>query len=199
MALILGLTGSIATGKSTVSLMFDDFNIPVVDADKVAREVVCPGEKAYDQIIQTFGDTVLREDKTIDRPKLGEIVFADESKRMQLNEIVHPSVREKMLQHKNEFVDRGAQCVVLDIPLLFESKLTHFVDKTIVVAVEKKVQLQRLMERDQYNEEEAKQRIHSQMSIDEKVELADAVIDNNGTKSQSYEQLESLLHKWNVL
>ncbi|GAB3065095.1 dephospho-CoA kinase [Virgibacillus ainsalahensis] len=199
MALIIGLTGSIASGKSTVSLMFDDFNIPVVDADKISREVVNPGEKAYTNIIKTFGQEILREDKTLDREKLGSIIFADDEKRKQLNSIVHPAVREKMLQKKEAFVQAGASSVVLDIPLLFESKLTHFADKTLVVYVDEEVQLERLMKRNGYAEEEAKQRISSQISVSDKAEMADATIDNNGTKYESFEQLEKLLKEWKVI
>src|SRR5699024_5391570 len=173
MTRVLGLTGSIASGKSTVSLMFDDFNIPVIDADKISREVVIPGEKAYGQIIDTFGETILREDKTIDRKKLGAIVFEDGDKRKTLNGIVHPAVREKMLERRDAYAASGEKCVVLDIPLLFESKLTHFVDKTIVVYVDEHVQLERLMERDGYSEKEAYQRINAQMPMKEKAELAD--------------------------
>ncbi|MFB4166689.1 dephospho-CoA kinase [Virgibacillus sp. JSM 102003] len=198
MALIIGLTGSIASGKSTISLMFDDFNIPVVDADKLSREVVMPGEKAYEQITDTFGNEILRDDKTLDRKKLGKIIFNDETKRKQLNGIVHPAVREKMLERRDSYVEAGADCVVLDIPLLFESKLTGFVDRTVVVYVDEEVQARRLMERDEYSEEEAYQRINAQIPVKEKANLADAVIDNNGTKQESYRQLEALLRKWNV-
>jgi len=198
MALTIGLTGSIASGKSTVSLMFDDYNIPVIDADKLSREVVEPGEKAYAQIIETFGTDVLRADKTIDRKHLGAIVFADETKRKQLNDIVHPAVREKMLHMRDSLIDAGASCVVLDIPLLFEGNLTHFVDKTLVVFVDESVQLERLMNRDHYTEEEACQRIQSQIPVKEKAAMADAVINNNGTKYQSYEQLERILQAWNI-
>ncbi|MGJ9457174.1 dephospho-CoA kinase [Oceanobacillus sp. CF4.6] len=199
MSLCIGLTGSIASGKSTVSLMFDDFNIPVVDADKIARTVVQPGEKAYEKVVETFGETILRADKTLDRQALGAIIFADKSKRELLNSIVHPAIRETMLYQRDAYFKAGAKCVVLDIPLLFESKLIDFVDRTIVVFVDASVQLERLMERDQSTAEEAMQRIQSQMPLKEKVKLADAVIDNNGSKSSSYEQLEKLLKNWTVL
>lgn len=199
MALIIGLTGSIASGKSTVSSMFDDFNIPVIDADKLARVVVNPGEKAYEEVIHTFGQEILREDTTLDRKKLGAIIFADEEKRKRLNSIVHPAIREEMLQRKDTYLEAGEKCVVLDIPLLFESKLTHFADKTVVVYVDEDVQLKRLMERDEYTEEEAKQRIHTQIPVKQKAELADAIINNNGTKHESYDQLERLLKEWNVI
>ncbi|WP_156291432.1 dephospho-CoA kinase [Oceanobacillus salinisoli] len=199
MALIIGLTGSIASGKSTVSLMFDDFQIPVVDADKIAREVVYPGEEAYKEIIELFGQEILREDKTLNRNKLGEIVFTDKDKLNMLNGIVHPAIRKRMLEKRDAFVEDGASSVVLDIPLLFESKLEHFVDKTIVVYVDEDVQLQRLMERDGFTEKEARQRISSQIPVKKKAEIADAVINNNGSKTESYEQLEKILRKWNVL
>lgn len=198
MSLIIGLTGSIASGKSTVSLMFDDFNIPVIDADKLAREVVYPGEAAYKEVVETFGKEILREDKTIDRERLGEIIFADETKRKTLNAIVHPAIRERMLEKKDAFISSGEKCIVLDIPLLFESKLEHFVDKIIVVYVDEDVQLERLMARNELTKEEALQRIHSQMSIKEKAKLADTIIDNNGTKLESYEQLEEILRAWQV-
>ncbi|OZU89752.1 dephospho-CoA kinase [Virgibacillus indicus] len=199
MALVIGLTGSIASGKSTVSLMFDDFNIPVIDADKISREVVNPGEKAYNQIIEAFGDEILLDDKTLDRKKLGAIIFTNELKRKTLNEIVHPAVREKMLERRDEYIEAGASSVVLDIPLLFESKLTHFVDRTVVVYVDETVQLNRLMERDGYTEEEARQRINSQLTVKEKANMADAVIDNNGSKYESFQQLEKLLKEWKVI
>lgn len=199
MALIIGLTGSIASGKSTVSLMFDEFQIPVVDADKIAREVVYPGEEAYNKIIETFGTHVLREDKTLNRKKLGEIVFDDQEKLEALNQIVHPAIRKRIIEKRDGFVQDGASCVVLDIPLLFESNLTNFVDKTIVVYVDENVQLQRLMERDEFGESEALKRIKSQMPVKEKAKLADAVINNNSSKTATFEQLEDILRKWDVI
>ncbi|KGX83571.1 dephospho-CoA kinase [Pontibacillus marinus] len=199
MTVVIGLTGSIATGKSTVSLMFDDYDIPVIDADKISRKVVEPGEKAYDQIVETFGRDILREDDTIDRKALGAIVFNDEEKRKALNGIVHPAVREKMLEERDYHVRQNEKAVVLDIPLLFESELTHFVDKILVVYVDEEIQLKRLMERDESTEDEAKSRINSQMPVSKKAEEADAVISNNGTKQQSYDQLDAILRKWEVI
>ncbi|CDO01660.1 Dephospho-CoA kinase [Oceanobacillus picturae] len=199
MTLIIGLTGSIASGKSTVSLMFHDLNVPVIDADKISREVVNPHEDAYNKIVDTFGNSILQDDKTIDRAKLGEIIFNDHVMREKLNNIVHPAVRERMLAKRDAFVKAGVPTVVLDIPLLFESNLTHLVDKTLVISVTESVQLTRLMTRNGYNEQEARQRIQSQIPITEKVKMADAVIDNNGTKQETYEQLEQLLQQWRDL
>src|SRR6478672_10331193 len=111
MALIIGLTGSIASGKSTVSSMFNNYDIPVVDADKISRNVVKPGEKAYVEILKTFGQEIAQKNKMIDRKKLGSIIFSDETKRKQLNSIVHPAVRNDMLKQRDAFAKAGAKCV----------------------------------------------------------------------------------------
>lgn len=199
MGIVIGLTGSIATGKSTVASMFIDIGIPVIDADRIAREVVEPGEEAYKKVVETFGEEILLEDRSLNRPKLGRIVFSDEEKRNQLNSIVHPAIRKRMLEKRDAYLKNGEGCVVLDIPLLFESKLEHFVDKIIVVYVDEDVQLKRLLERNQLTKEEALERIRSQMPVKDKIELADAVIDNNGTIEHSFKQLKEILQKWDVL
>jgi dephospho-CoA kinase len=199
MALIIGLTGGIASGKSTVSQMLLDMNIPVVDADIEARNVVEKGEDAFYQIIETFGNEIITEAGEIDRAKLGKIIFHDEHKRLQLNAIVHPAVREKLKSKKELYVSAGNTVVVLDIPLLFESKLTHLVEKTILVYVEDNVQLQRLMSRNRLAKHEAIARIQAQMPLNDKVELADEVIINNGTLDQTKKQLLQILNKWEVL
>jgi dephospho-CoA kinase len=199
MALIIGLTGGIASGKSTVARMLLDMNIPVIDADVEARKVVEKGQKAYVQIIETFGSEILTAAGDIDRVKLGSIVFHDEDKRHQLNAIVHPAVRESMNAEKAKYVILGNSVVVLDIPLLFESKLTHMVDKTILVYVDAEIQLNRLMSRNQLIESEAMARIKSQMPLIEKIKLADVVIDNNGTINDTETQLIKILNNWEVL
>ncbi|MYL34155.1 dephospho-CoA kinase [Pontibacillus yanchengensis] len=199
MTVVIGLTGSIASGKSTVSLMFDEFNIPVVDADKLSRKVVEPGKKAYNDIVEEFGHDILRDDQTIDRKALGTIVFNDEEKRKKLNSFVHPAVREEMLQERDYYVAEGFKAVVLDIPLLFESDLAHFVDKVVVVYVDEETQLKRLMERDDSSREESLSRINSQMPVSEKANKADEVVDNSGSKYESYKQLEAILHRWEII
>lgn len=199
MTLIIGLTGSIGTGKSTIANKMKQLKIPVIDADLIAREVVEPGEQAYVDIVAQFGDDILQTDKTLDRKKLGEIVFSNDEKRKQLNAIIHPAIRQKMLDQRDAYVAEGVPCVVLDIPLLYESKLTHFVEKIIVVATDRTIQLERILNRDDSTEEEAKRRIDSQIDIEEKVKWADAVIDNNGTIAESERQLIHILTDWNVL
>ena len=198
MALIIGLTGSIGTGKSTIANKFRDLDIPVVDADLIAREVVEPGKDAYQDIVATFGKEILQNDKTLDRKALGNIVFNNEEKRKQLNAIIHPAIRKEMVRQRDEWVRNGKECVVLDIPLLYESRLTHYVDKVIVVYVDPEIQLQRIMDRDQSTEEEAKSRINSQIPVSEKAKKADAVIDNNRSKEESYRQLKAILEDWGI-
>ncbi|WP_281281340.1 dephospho-CoA kinase [Pseudalkalibacillus caeni] len=197
--LIIGLTGGISSGKSTVSKMFKELNIPVVDADAAAREVVEPGENAYQDIVEYFGGDILLETGYIDRKKLGSIVFKDEEKRKVLNKIVHPAVREKMRKDTKEHFQSGSETVVMDIPLLFESDLTHMVDKTLLVYVSDDIQLQRLIERDKNGEEDARQRIGSQMPLEEKRLLADEIIDNNGTIEETRSQLLIVLERWKVI
>ncbi|WP_440602465.1 dephospho-CoA kinase [Bacillus sp. GB_SG_008] len=199
MTVVIGLTGGIASGKSTVSQMFQGFHVPVIDADIIAREVVEPGKEAYNEIVTAFGKEVLGENGELDRPKLGGIVFHNEEKRLLLNGIVHPAVRKEMNTQKDMYIREKAQAVVLDIPLLFESKLTGLVDKILLVYVDSETQLTRLMERNNFKEEEAKARIASQMPLEDKVTLADEVINNNGTMEETKAQLSRILKEWNII
>ena len=148
---------------------------------------------ALEKIRKAFGDDVLLPDGTLDRKRLGSIIFANEEKRQTLNAIVHPAVREWMRQETERAFGEGASIVIMDIPLLFESKLTHMVEETILVYVTKETQLKRLMERDGYMEADALARIHAQMPIDEKKELADYIVDNNGPLSETIEQMKQIM------
>ncbi|WP_319003473.1 dephospho-CoA kinase [Bacillus shivajii] len=196
--MIIGLTGGIATGKSTVANMMEKMGLPIIDADQIARQVVEPGAKAHEEIIQTFGEVILREDRTIDRKKLGAIIFNDESKRSALNAIVHPAVRAEMKMQANKYFYEGYQSVVMDIPLLIESELHHMVDKILLVYVHQDIQLERLVARDQAGTEDAKSRIQSQLPIDEKKSHADAIIYNDKTLDKTKQQLTNILNQWNV-
>ncbi|MEY8348794.1 dephospho-CoA kinase [Bacillus cereus] len=199
MTVVIGLTGGIASGKSTVSQMFRELSIPVIDADIIAREVVEQGKEAYKEIVEVFGKDVLQVDGELDRQKLGSIVFHNEEKRLQLNKIVHPAVRKEMNAQKDMYIKEGVQAVVLDIPLLFESKLTALVDRIVVVAVSPRMQLERLMKRNGFTEEDAKARIDSQMPLAEKVTLANKVIYNDGTIAETKAQLQLILKEWNII
>jgi dephospho-CoA kinase len=198
MSLVIGLTGGIASGKSTVSTMFKEMGITVIDADVEARLAVQKGEPAYQKIIAEFGEEVLLADGEIDRQKLGAIIFHNEEKRQTLNSIVHPEVRNRMKQQIEEAVRKNEGVIVLDIPLLFESRLTFMADKTLLVYVDAETQLKRLMDRNDLTKDDAKARIHSQMPLSEKVKLADAVINNNGTIEESRKQLIEILAGWNI-
>ncbi|WP_338470470.1 dephospho-CoA kinase [Niallia sp. XMNu-256] len=196
MSMIVGLTGGIASGKSTVSNMLKSLGITVIDADIEARQVVEPGEDAYNQIVQHFGNEILLDDGSINRKKLGEIIFNNEGERNVLNRIVHPAVRKRMLEKKETAINHGEMLVVLDIPLLFESELTGLVDKIILVYVDEDVQLERLMKRNQYSESEALARIRSQMPLKDKKQRSDFIIDNNGDIPQTEEQLMMILNQF---
>ncbi|WP_141431998.1 dephospho-CoA kinase [Bacillus sp. 03113] len=199
MTLVIGLTGGIASGKSTVSNMLKDRGITVIDADVEARLAVEKGEEAYKAIVHHFGSEILLPDGSINRSKLGAIIFSDQRKRKVLNDIVHPVVRKKMLQKKEQSIQQGESIVILDIPLLFESGLTNLVDKTILVYVDEEKQIERLMNRNHFSKEEALARIHSQFSLKEKRTLADAVIDNNGSVENTNLQLLRILNGWKEL
>lgn len=199
MTKIIGLTGGIASGKSTVSNMLKAKGFTIVDADIAARKVVEPGEPAYEQIIEAFGEGILLEDLTIDRKKLGALIFADEALRMKLNSIVHPAVRAWMTREKDRAIENGEKTVFLDIPLLFESRLTYMVERTILVYVDEETQLKRLMARNGLSEKEAQMRIRAQMPLSEKKALADAVIDNNGSPEETKKQLEKIVSDWQLV
>lgn len=197
--MIIGLTGSIASGKSTVANMLKEYGFPIVDADLVARQVVEPGSETLQKIADVFGPEVITPEGAMDRAKVGSIIFHDESKRKVLNDIIHPAIRAEMLRQRDEHVANGAKTVIMDIPLLFESKLQHYVEKILVVSVNEETQLKRLIERNQLNEEDAKARISSQLPLSIKEQGADAVINNNGSIEETRQQLEDILNKWNVL
>ncbi|MGG6433641.1 dephospho-CoA kinase [Anoxybacillus sp. D401a] len=197
--LTIGLTGGIASGKSTVATMFRDLHIPVIDADEIAHRVTAINGEAYKPIVEAFGRDILDANGAIDRRKLGAIVFDDEQKRKQLNAIVHPLVRKHMIQQKEQYAKQKEKAVVLDIPLLFESKLEHLVDRILVVYVDEQTQLHRLCERNGFSVEEAWARMKAQMPLEEKRKKADAVIDNNGTIEETKRQLHACLVRWGVL
>lgn len=199
MGQIIGITGGIASGKSTVSLYLQELGFTIVDADLASRAVVEPGEEAYHQVVKAFGEDILLTDGNIDRVKLGSIIFNDQEKRLLLNGIVHPAVRNWMRLKTEAALSSGEETVFMDIPLLFESKLTFMVDKTLLIYVDEQVQLERLMNRNGLSETEALARINSQMPLADKKALADAVIDNNGDINETKRQVKVILSEWYVI
>ncbi|MDN7240274.1 dephospho-CoA kinase [Planococcus sp. N028] len=196
--MIIGLTGSIASGKSTVSKMLADLGYPIVDADLVARVVVEPGTETLKEIEAIFGNEVILPDGTLNRAKLGEVIFNDLASRQKLNNVIHPAIRKEMLRQRDAFLAQGHKTVILDIPLLFESKLLNFADKILVVSVTEENQLVRLMERNGLSEQEALARIGSQLPMAVKEAGADAVIFNNGTLKETKQQLLHILSAWEL-
>ena len=197
--MIIGLTGSIASGKSTVAKMMSELGLPIVDADIVARVVVEPGTETLKMIVQKFGDDILLEDGNLNRAKLGDIIFHEPAKRKILNDIMHPAIRAEMIRQRDVYLAAGEKHVVMDIPLLFESKLQHFVERILVVSVKEEVQLRRLMERNDLSKEDALARIRSQLPVSEKEKGAHAVIYNNEKLEQTEEQLKKILTHWEVI
>ncbi|HAC1303858.1 TPA_asm: dephospho-CoA kinase [Listeria monocytogenes] len=192
----IGLTGSVATGKSTVSNMIQQAGIPLVDADIAARKVVERGKEGLKEIVAYFGEEILLADGTLNRAKLGEIIFKDKEKREKLNEITHPRVKDYMLEARERFFEAGEELVFFDIPLLFESHLESLVDKIVVVWTTPETELKRLMERNNLTKEDALRRIESQMGIDEKARKADFVIDNNESLEKTQKQVLTFIKRF---
>ncbi|MCL4517360.1 MAG: dephospho-CoA kinase [Firmicutes bacterium] len=199
MTLRIGLTGGIATGKSTVSRMLAELGAAVIDADAIAREVVEPGRPAWREIVGRFGEAVLGPDGALDRRRLGGIVFADERAREDLNRIVHPRVAEEMRRRAEAAGRAGTRIVVLDIPLLFEVGWRNEADKVLVVAASPEIQLKRLMARDRFNLQEARARVDAQTPLAEKIRQADFVIINDGNPAETRGQVEELWKRLEAL
>jgi dephospho-CoA kinase len=186
---IIGLTGGIGSGKSTVSEMLRELGAMVVDADEGARVVVQAGQPALADIRERFGDGVFAADGSLDREKLADVVFNDEQAREDLNAITHPRVRAWMAEQMQAASEAGAPAVVLDIPLLFESGLTAGLDEIVVVWAPVEEQFRRAVARG-LRGDDVRARIKAQMPIDEKREKATLVIDNSGTKEKTRRQVE---------
>ncbi|WP_434751944.1 dephospho-CoA kinase [Paenibacillus amylolyticus] len=193
----IGLTGGIATGKSSVSAYLASKGALLIDADVIAREVMLPGHPVLAAAVQRFGQAILNEDGTLDRKKLGSIVFHHPEERKALEAITHPAIRKEMRDRATAYeLNHPDKLVVSDIPLLYESGLEDGFAEIMVVYVPRAVQLERLMSRDQMNRADAEARIAAQMDIERKKERADIVIDNSGSWTQTEQQLQSFLtHK----
>ncbi|KAK1128326.1 hypothetical protein K0M31_002794 [Melipona bicolor] len=186
---LVGLTGGIATGKSSVAAIFLEFGIPVIDADQIARKVVEPGKPAWHKIRQEFGREMFLDTNELDRTKLGDVVFNDIEKRKKLNAITHPEIRREIYWQTLKYFLQGHQFIIMDLPLLFETRhMINYLHKIIVVTCEEDLQLQRLIERSGFTEAKAKIRIAAQMSLERKAEMANFVIENSGSQRDTREQ-----------
>jgi len=192
---IMGLTGGIATGKSTVSKLFRRVGIRVIDADIVYKELSKPGNVLYNKIIGAFTSAIVGPDYLIDWKHLGQIVYNDDVLRQKLNDLTHPAVKKEILAQVEKLRQANEHYVVLEVPLLFESGFDSLCDLTIVVKTNPKVQLSRLMTRDLIDKETAQKKIAAQMPLDEKCKRATYVIDNSTDLNKTEKQLQEILEK----
>lgn len=184
--LLVGLTGGIGTGKSTVSRMLRDLGCLIIDADLLAREVVEPGEPAYDKIVAEFGKQILEADGLIDRKKLGALVFTDPAKRKRLEGFTHPEIRRRQAGILAELMTEGFEGIaIFDAALLIETGGAGNVDRLVVVYADERTQLKRLMLRDDISEAEARERLRSQMPLSLKVKQAHYVVDNSASREET--------------
>ena len=189
---VIGLTGGIASGKSSVSsLLREKYGAVVLDADEVAHEIAKPGEPLWEAFVSRYGqERVLCADGTLDREAIAEIVFHDSTERNWMDDAAHPLIKQRILDRLAECKAEDEKLVVLDVPLLYEAGWEKIPDEIWVVYVDPKTQLQRLMHRNKLSENLAWERIASQMSMDEKRRRADVVIDNTGTKEETAAQVQ---------
>lgn len=192
---IVGLTGGIASGKSTVSRILEQNAVPIIDADKVAREVVEVGSDGLAQVVKIFGPQVLTESGELNRHLLGSLIFKDELLRQQLNGVLQPLIRQRFKDRIEQLRAQQAELIVLDLPLLYEMQYEALCDEIIVVYVSEKVQLQRLMERNNYSQQEAEERMAAQLSLEEKRVRADVIFENDGKPTDLERQVLQWLEK----
>lgn len=199
MARVVGLTGGIASGKSTVAAMLRDLGAVVIDADQIVRELQRPGSEAFEEIVATFGREVVASDGTLDRGALGAVIFSDPVARRRLNAILHPRVRARIRQKVDRLQRDLPQetMVVLDVPLLLDTapREAFSMEGVIVVAADEATQIERLRQRTPMSEEKARRRLSAQRPLREKVAEADWVIQNSGSLEETRRQVEALWSK----
>lgn len=193
--LVVGLTGGIASGKSTVSALLKDRGYTVLDADSFAKDVAKPQTAGWQEIRESFGEEYFHPDGSLDRSRLAATIFSDAAARQRLNQIIHPKVMELIERGIQEARERGESLVVVDVPLLFEVGWDKQMDKVVVVYVKPEVQLARLLERDNLTLKEAQNRIAAQLPLSLKARQADYVIDNSGPLEATYSQVDIIMGK----
>ena len=191
MILIIGITGSIACGKSLVSNYLQEKGYTIIDADKIGH-MVLKVEEVKKQLVNKFGESILK-DNEVNRVMLGKLVFENKENLKELNNIIHPQIRKNILEQIK--VHKDEKLVFIDVPLLFEARFDDLVEKIIVVSLDEKTQLERLMYRNSLSKEEALQRIKSQIPVREKEKLGDYVVDNSFTQENTYKQVDRILEK----
>lgn len=189
----IGLTGGIASGKSTVAKFFAELGVPVIDTDVIAREVVSPGQPALDEIREIFGPQVFAPDGRLDRAAMRAVVFADEAARHKLEAILHPRIRVATME---QAADAGGAYQLIVVPLLVESPLRSYVDRVLVVDCANETQIGRLLARDAETEKQARRIIAAQASREDRLAIADDVIRNDGELQETRDQVLALHHSY---
>lgn len=190
---IIGLTGNIGSGKSTVAKTFEELGAKVIDADGIARAVVEPGKPALKELISEFGEVILNDDGTLNRKHVADAVFNDEAKRERLNSIIHPRILEQINEYIDKYRADGEEIVIIEAALLVEKRgLINFIDKLIVVSVDRETQIERVVTRDNLGRDEIVSRIESQMSNEDKTRQADFIIDNTKSIENTRNQVEKI-------
>jgi len=195
---VIGLTGGIGSGKSTVSHLLTNLGAVAIDADKVGHEAFQPGTKLWQEIVKNFGEEILKPDKTVDRSRLGNFVFGNQEALSKLNAIMHPSmyeiVKEKIADHRR----KGVPVVVLEASLLIEAGWIKLVDEVWVVIASEETVVERIRQSGKWSEEQTRARIRSQLTVEERLKKADRVIDNNGNLNQMKARVKELWHQLDI-
>ncbi|TRZ96970.1 MAG: dephospho-CoA kinase [Deltaproteobacteria bacterium] len=189
---VFGLTGNIGSGKSTVAAMLREAGIPVLDADRISREVTAPGGRAYDAVVQAFGRKILRNDGSVDRKRLGEIVFADPASRERLERITHPAIFEAMKEAIAKIEREGHRAAVVEATLIHESGRKGLFEEVISVTCDRETAISRLAARDGMSRGDAEARLRAQMSSDRKAGASDYVIDNSASPEETSRQVNKI-------
>ena len=189
----IGLTGGIASGKSTVADMFASLGVPVIDTDVIARELVEPGQPALDEIRSAFGDGVIGDDGRLDRPAMRRIVFADDEARHRLESLLHPRIRDAAMQQS---IDAGGDYQLIVVPLLVDSPMRHAMDRVLVVDCDEQTQVTRLLARDAESQAQARRMIAAQAARDERLAIADDVVNNDGPLTDTLRQVKDLHRRY---
>ncbi|MEC9484990.1 MAG: dephospho-CoA kinase [Candidatus Izemoplasma sp.] len=198
MTKIIGLTGGIASGKSTVSSMFKEADIPVIDTDQIAHDLYHKHSVVYHELVNAFGDKILGVDQSINRKRLGALIYNDKQLRQELNDIVHPHVKRVVLSEIEKLKVLDVPVIVIDVPLLFETDFITLVDMSVLVYVNQAKQIERLVDRDEISDTFAKQKINAQMFLEEKRKKADYVIDNSTSIIETKKQFNNLIETLGV-
>ncbi len=191
---IIGLTGGIACGKSTVSAYLRQKGAYIIDGDAIAKELSVPGKSIWKAYVEHFGNKILNSDNTLNRRLIGQIVFTDESEKMWMNNTMHPLIKQAIIEKIEKYKQDKVKVVVLDIPLLYEANWDKFADEVWVVRIDKQLQIERIQNRDKLTQKEAISRIEAQMPVEEKAKRADVVIDSSNAPEITCKLVEKI---WN--